>query len=97
MNEQDLAALLIYCGLGAIYGASGYANDVLEGEAKFDPVYFGETVAIGCFAGLIVMAKGGDSEPGEFEAAMVLAIPIVDQLWNASSISRSKHDSLKRP
>lgn len=80
-TESQIITVVTYAFLGAVYGASGYTKHVAEGEKEFRLPKFAKTLLIGAIAGAIVASQGGEFGAGAFEAAMVIAVPIADQLW----------------
>lgn len=98
--------VLGYMVLGAVYAGSGFFKNQETGKrdsgspAPFSWKRFGRTVMIGAVAGAIVAFQGEQFSGATIEAAMVIAIPVVDQLWNAARahieridrIEQSEHD-----
>lgn len=83
MTTELLSTIAIYAAIGAVYGSSGYAHSIAEGEKTFKPDKFISTVVIGILAGAIVALQGDEFTTGSFEAAMAIAVPIADQVKGA--------------
>ena len=93
--------VLAYMVLGAVYAGSGYVKKREQGKRDYgSPVQFswkrfGRTVLIGTAAGAIVAIQGERFSGATVEAAMVIAIPFVDQLWNGARAHIERVDNLE--
>lgn len=77
---------LVYAFGGAVYAVAGWLNSRAkrEEDIPFRPRKAAQTVLIGAVAGVIVATQGDELSGANVEAAMALAIPIVNQLVNMS-------------
>lgn len=86
MPESEFQTILIYVGFATAYAIAGYTSNVLESDGDdFKMSKAGKTVLIGVVTGIIMAIQGFDATPEAYTAAAVIAIPIVDQLWNSFS------------
>lgn len=86
-QDDQYTRIAVFAAYGAVYGASGYFDDLLNGdEGVIETMawkHFGKTVLLGVIAGVIAAARGEELEPGAIEGAMVIAVPVTDKLINA--------------
>lgn len=86
-QDDQYVRIAMFAAYGAAYGASGYFDDLLNGDEgaieTMEWKHFGKTVLLGVIAGVIAGARGEELEPGAIEGAMVIAVPVTDKLINA--------------
>lgn len=82
-QDDQYTRIAVFAAYGAVYGASGYFDDLLNGdEGVIETMawkHFGKTVLLG----VIAAARGEELEPGAIEGAVVIAVPVTDKLINA--------------
>lgn len=90
MSEHEpIMRASVYVLYATAYALAGYlANVVNDDDVDFNPVRFGKTVAIGIVAGVAMIVM--DDIDG-VDAAIAIAIPIVDKIWNAAANYREEH------
>ena len=91
MTDHKAETIILYIGFAVAYAIAGYMSNVLQGKMSFEPGKFFKTVLIGVIAGGVIAFRGDDPTPEGYDAAVVIAIPIVDQMWN--SVSEIIHDN----
>ena len=83
VTNRDVTTVFAYVAFAAAYAVSGYTSNVLRKETEFRPWKFVKTLLIGVVAGVIMAVYAYEPTGEGYQAATVIAIPIVDQLWNS--------------
>lgn len=79
------ARILTYCAFGAIWGGYGYLANVrsdVPGKQSLELPILAKTMAIGAVAGVIVGLRGDDLTFDTIDTAMVILIPVLDDVIN---------------
>lgn len=84
MSEHHLSSVLMYVGFAVSYAIAGYTSSVMKGDKHFELTKFAKTVALGVVVGFVMSFQQDEPTPEGFEVAAIIAIPIVDQIWNST-------------
>lgn len=81
---EALGAIVTFATLGVVWNLGNVSIKKIAGGEKMQWWRLGQAVAVGAVAGGVVAVRGGEPEPGEFELATAVAVPLVDKAINAA-------------
>lgn len=86
--------ILSYAAMGIVWNLGVVGTKKIFTSEGMQWWRLGQAVAVGGAVGTLVALRGGDPNPGEFEAAATVAVPIVDKAVNiARESTRAGHEA----
>lgn len=88
--DEQTTKVVTYAFIGAVYSSFAWINSRAKRGADaepFDLKKFAQPVLIGAVAGVIVATSGQDATAVNLDAAMAVAIPMVNQLLNTAKMA----------
>lgn len=85
-DRTDPTRAVLFIAGATAWAVSGYVTTVLEDpDVEFRAVKFAKTIGIGVVAGLVMVSAGDEFNEAAFDAAVMIAVPIVDRLTNTAA------------